>query len=413
MTDVTAPLAAGLTRVPTPPRTAVRWARWAFPVLAALLSACGGDRIPLSSMAPPLIRVLLGAPREAATIGVADAWEVVSVEGGAYANRGTNLLATVAAGPRGIQFAGAATGASVLRLRPTGAFTVEMNGARLAYRGDLLLRLSGARLQLVNELDLERYVSGVIGNEIGFDQAPAALKTQAVAARTYAYSRYRAAPDAPYHVTDDTASQVYKGVSIPSWAGVTLPQLEVWTAESRGVVLTWGGKPFPTYYSSTCGGHTTDAPTADLDPMGAAPVFLGVPCAYCGPSKYFKWDETVPIQRLLDALKPRGVVAPITKLEWTKFGRGGWVAEVTVTYGPKGAKKVVPGSQFRTAAGLRSMHLQSVEVATDGSLVFHGGGWGHGVGMCQVGVQEMARKGFAPDQILRYYYPGAEFTRLY
>ena len=81
MTDVTAPLA--------PPPTAVRWARWAFPVLAALLSACGGDRIPLSSMAPPLIRVLLGAPREAATIGVADAWEVVSVEGGSYANRGT------------------------------------------------------------------------------------------------------------------------------------------------------------------------------------------------------------------------------------------------------------------------------------------------------------------------------------
>ena len=61
--------------------------------------------------------------------------------------------------------AGAATGAAVLRLRPTGAFTVEMNGERLAYRGDLLLRLSGARLQLVNELDLERYVSGVIGND--------------------------------------------------------------------------------------------------------------------------------------------------------------------------------------------------------------------------------------------------------
>ncbi len=106
MTDVTAPLAAVLTRVPspaptrvptrvpTPPRTAVRWARWAFPVLAGLLSACGGDRIPLSSMAPPVIRVLLGAPREAATIGVADAWEIVSVEGGSYANRGTNLLAT-------------------------------------------------------------------------------------------------------------------------------------------------------------------------------------------------------------------------------------------------------------------------------------------------------------------------------
>jgi stage II sporulation protein D len=46
-------------------------------------------------------------------------------------------------------------------------------------------------------------------------------------------------------------------------------------------------------------------------------------------------------------------------------------------------------------------------------FVFIGRGWGHGVGMCQVGCQEMARRGFAADQILRYYYPGAEFTRVY
>lgn|GEM_PF-2013321 len=407
------PLRSSSSRPPALALAARRLRLAAFGVFAGLLAACGGDRIPLSSIAPPTIRVLLGAPRASATIAVADAWELVSVAGGAYANRGTNLQTTVAAGPQGILLGGAPTGATALRLRPVGAFTIDMNGERLAYRGDLILRLAGARLQLVNELDLERYVAGVIGNEIGFDQAPAALKTQAVAARTYAFSRYRTAPDAPYHVTDDTASQVYRGVSIPSWAGVSLNQLEVWTAESRGVVLTWRGEPFPTYYSSTCGGHTTDAPTSALDPMGAGPVFLGVPCAYCVPSKYFKWSENVPVQRLLDALKPRGVVAPITKLEWTKIGRGGWVAEVTVTYGPRGAKKVVPGSAFRTAAGLRSMHLEGVDVAADGSLVFRGGGWGHGVGMCQVGVQEMARRGFAPDQILRYYYPGAEFTRLY
>lgn len=390
--------------------------RFRRPLLALALlalAACGGDRIPLSAVTPPTIRVLLGAPREAATVGVADAWEVVSTSGRGFSMRGTNLLGTVSATPHGVLFAGTPTGATALRLRPTGAFTVELDGERRAYRGDLLLRVSGGRLQLVNELDLERYVPGVIGNEIGFDQAPAALKTQAVAARTYAYSRYRAAPDAPYHLTDDTSSQVYKGVTIPRVAPVTLQQLEVYTAESRGVILTWRGEPFPTYYCSTCGGHTTEATTSALDPAGASAVFLGVPCAYCGSSKYFRWTEQVPMQRLADALRPRGVVEPISKLEWTRLGRGGWVAEVTVTYGPKGAKKVVPGPQFRSALGLRSMHLDRVEAAPDGTISFHGNGWGHGVGMCQVGVQEMARRGFAPDQILRYYYPGAEFTRLY
>ena len=139
-----------------------------------------------------------------------------------------------------------------------------------------------------------------------------------------------------------------------------------------------------------------------------------MPCAYCGPSKYFSWAEEVPIQRLLDGLRSRGVVAPISSIAWSKVGRGGWVAEVTVTYGPKGAKKVVPGVDFRRAAGLRSMRIpiESVTVLPT-SLLFKGSGWGHGVGMCQVGCLEMAKKGFDETQILRYYYPGAEFTRLY
>lgn len=381
---------------------------------AAATGACGGsERVALSATAPPTIRVLLGTPREAVTIAVADAWEAVSVAGGAWADRGTNLRATVTVGTRGLVFGTVATGATQVRLRPTGAFTVEFPSERRAYRGDLLLRAEGARLFVVNELDLERYVAGVIGHEIGFDQAPSALKTQAVAARTYAYARHRAAPGAPQHLTDDTASQVYKGITIPARSGTTLADLDRFTAESRGVVLTWQGRPFPTYYHSTCGGHTTEATTAALDPSGAEPVFLGVPCTYCTPSKYYRWTETVPVDRIADALKPRGVVAPIKRLEWTKVGRGGWVSEVTVTYGPKDATKTVPGHVFRSAAGLRSARLEHVEVSPQGALVFHGAGWGHGVGMCQVGVQEMARRGFPPDQILRYYYPGVEFTRLY
>jgi stage II sporulation protein D len=181
------------------------------------------------------------------------------------------------------------------------------------------------------------------------------------------------------------------------------------------VVLTWHGEPFPTYYASTCGGHTTEAATSGLDPAGAFEPLMGVPCKYCTSSKYFTWTETVPVARLVDGLKSRGVAAPITHLEWSKKGRGDWVAEVTVTFGPANAprKKVVPGHDFRTAAGLRSMHIDSVTADADGNLKFDGRGWGHGVGMCQVGAQEMGRKGFAADQILRYYYPGAEFTRLY
>lgn len=383
--------------------------------LAALgvLCACGGDTIPLTNVPVPEVRVLLGSPADGATIAVPDAWEAVGEDGRGWADRGTNLSAVVRAGRDGLLFGGSPTNATSIRLKTRGSFSVEMEGQRRAYRGLLRLRQQNGKLFVVNEVDLETYVAGVILHEMGTTTTPSAYKAQGVVARSYAYHKRKASPDAPWHVFDDERSQVYAGVTIPRDAGVSLADLERWTAETRGVILTWKGEPFPTYYASTCGGHTTEASTARLDPGHAAPIFLGVPCGYCTPSKYFTWTKAVPVQDLADALKSRGVAAPISRLEWSKVGKGGWVAEVTVTYGPKNAKKVVPGPDFRSAAGLRSMRIDAVEAQADGTLLFRGGGWGHGVGMCQVGAQEMSRRGFAPDQILRYYYPGAEFTRLY
>ena len=213
---------------------------------------------------------------------------------------------------------------------------------------------------------------------------------------------------------DSQQSQVYRGVSLPKNAVTTIAELSQRTAETRGVILTWHSEPFPTYYFSTCGGHTTEAATAPLSSGGATEPLLGVPCKYCESSKYYRWSESVDVATLTANLKPWGVRAPVTGIDWTKMGRGNWVAEVTVTYGPSNAKKVLPGLDFRRVAGLRSMRIESATPSADGAtLVVKGSGWGHGVGMCQVGCQEMARRGFAADQILRYYYPGAEFTRIY
>jgi stage II sporulation protein D len=396
---------------PTPRRAALARALAPVMTLACLaLVGCGdGERIPLSSIAPPTIRVMLGDEREQATIGIADAWEAFSEDKTPFADRGSNLVTTISAGPTGIVLRGVATGSSLLRMRvhAGGAFTLDAVGWRTAYRGDLLVRRKGTRLQFVNELDVETYVAGVIINEIGDGQAPSAYRAQAVVARTYAYTRIQENPGAAFHVYDSQQSQVYRGVSLPKNGVTTVDELGQRTAETRGVILTWHSEPFPTYYFSTCGGHTTEAGTAALASGGATEPLFGVPCKYCESSKYFRWTENVDVAALTSNLKPWGVRAPITGIDWTKLGRGAWVAEVTITYGPNGAKKVLPGL-------IRSMCIESATPSPDGTtLVVKGKGWGHGVGMCQVGCQEMARRGFAGDQILRYYYPGAEFTRIY
>jgi stage II sporulation protein D len=387
------------------------------PVFAAAsllaVAGCGdGSRPSLSAVYPPTIRVQLGEPRESASLVVADAWDVSSEAGTSFEAKGRGLVTALAAGPGGIVFRGVPTGASAIRLRTSDTFSLGTGPARCEYRGDLLVRQEGARLRLVDEVDLEAYVAGVVVNEMGNAQAPAAYRTQAVVARCYAYVRWRADPAAAVHVHDGTRSQVYRGVTLPAEAGIAWDDVLRCVAATRGVVLTWRSEPFPTYYHSTCGGHTSDPETAGLDPGGASEPLRGVPCRWCTPSKYYAWTEELPTSRLLEGLRARGVVAPISAVDWTKTGRGGFVAEATLTFGPKGAKKVVPGHAFREAARLRSMKIDSAE-ATPAGLLVRGHGWGHGVGLCQVGAQEMARQGFDETQILRWYYPGAEFTRLY
>ena len=83
-----------------------------------------------------------------------------------------------------------------------------------------------------------------------------------------------------------------------------------------------------------------------------------------------------------------------------------------MVYGPKKAVRTVPGHVFRSALGLRSHNLASIRRVRGGWSI-RGKGWGHGVGMCQWGAIEMGRKGATETEILRYYYPGIDFTKVY
>lgn len=382
----------------------------------ALCGACGEGYPPalLAGTAAPTIRVLLGRPRARVQVVVpGPTWELQSTAGRSYALRGTgDLSSVITAGAAGIVVQGRDTGASALRLRPLSTF--DLDGRR--YRGRLLLRRRGARLECVNEVDLETYIAGVIGNEVGPHAEPATYRAQAVTARTYAYMRL-ASPDAAqreWHVYDDARSQVYTGTHVPPEYGITYEEMARRAQETRGVILTWRGRPFPTYYASTCGGHTTEAATSNLDPGHAAEVLRGVPCGHCGTSKYFEWTSQVRDADLLAALKrlKRPVASPIHAVAVSRRGRGGWAAEVSLRAGPGRRVTTMPGTVFRTAARLRSHNIRDIR-RVRGGWEIRGRGWGHGVGMCQWGAIEMGRKGATETEILRFYYPGVAFTKVY
>ncbi len=386
--------------------------------VALLLFALGGCGDPydvplLAGTESPIIRVLLGRARTQGNLRVkSQSWDVRSTGGRAYARKGHGDLSTVIqVGGAGIVFRGVDTGATSLRIRCGEAF--DLDGAM--YEGELIVHRRGAKLEFINELDMETYVAGVVGNEVGPDAKASTYRAQAVTARTYAYIRITrsGARRKPYHLFDDARSQVYRGRS-PRY-GVPYRDMVRATRATRGVILTWKSRPFPAYYASTCGGHTTDARTSQLDPGHADELLRGVPCRWCKTSKYFEWPpKVIGEDQLIASLRriKRKVSKPIHDIRVIERGRGGWAAKVRIVHGASRTPLDITGPEFRRAAGTRSHNIRSIDRAGGGWRIA-GRGWGHGVGMCQWGAIEMGRAGASETEILRYYYPGVSFTKVY
>ncbi|PYT37160.1 MAG: hypothetical protein DMF52_04280 [Acidobacteria bacterium] len=153
--------------------------------------------------------------------------------------------------------------------RPSSLLRVDQN----LYRGSLEGRVSKAgNLQLINELDMEDYLRGVVPNEMGPGVYPElqALKAQAVAARTYIVANLGLYSDDGYDVCDGPQCQVYKG------AGTEHPLTNQAVDETRGFILTYDGRPINALYTSTCGGHTEDGQL--IFPEEKGPYLKGVTC---------------------------------------------------------------------------------------------------------------------------------------
>src|SRR2546425_4850789 len=151
--------------------------------------------------------------------------------------------------PTGVAAAGVGSFDTAVRLAPA-------DGARLyldihPYRGVVELRRTAAgRLTVINELDLEEYLYGVLKNEVDPQWPAEALKAQAVASRTWGlYSLNRFAPEG-YDVRATTESQVYNGVTAED------PRTSAAVDETRGEIMTYQGRPIFAAYHSDSGGYT-------------------------------------------------------------------------------------------------------------------------------------------------------------
>ncbi len=212
------------------------------------------------------------------------------------------------------------------------------------YRGGLRAVPAGGAFDLVNVLDLEDYLRGVVPREMPAswgDDALAALVAQSVAARSYALATLK--PTANYDLYNDQRSQVYGGVSAED------PRTTRAVLSTRGTVLTYDGAVITAFFFSTSGGRTEDV--QNVFRSSPRPYLVSVPDPFDRISPYHQWPDppTFTAARLGTLL---GLDGPVTDVTIVRRGVSPRVLEARVTTS-SGRKTTLTGTSMRSSLGLR------------------------------------------------------------
>ena len=268
-----------------------------------------------------------------------------------------------------------------------------------AVYGNLEITVRDERLLIVNAVDLEDYVAGVVSSEVNPGWHEELLRTQAVAARTYVLYKKLENAAQPFDVYASVQDQVYTGRQKVNRAVLDAVN------RTRGQVLTYEGRPIFAVYSSTTAGPTEDAMNVWAKDL---PYLKGVACPFDRKSPWYEWRATIPFDTVEARLKeegyPIGWLATLTPYGMTTAGR---VKDIRILHSR--GELVITGQEFRRILGyakVRSTRFSIERIERD--IVFAGKGAGHGVGLCQWGAKEMAELGYPYQSILHYYYPGTE-----
>lgn len=321
----------------------------------------------------------------------------------------------------------------LVRWRPKGTYQWS------AYRGALEWEPAPGGIRLVNRLPLESYLAGVLPSEMPAWFPGEALRAQAVVARTYTRAHLGRHQEGGHDLCAGVHCQVYQGVE--GEAASTSQAV----SQTRGELLVEGSAPCEAFYHAVCGGMGEE-PTSvwpgssprpylvsrpdSLEPGGqelkgeaAVRTFLGQPStACCAAAGRFRWQESWTLeafQGLLEESLPRlapgapalGRLREIEVLSRTPGGR----VRVLEIRGSGGAARVegdrVRWITSRGRIGAGGLHSALFTVAVEGGQVrISGGGWGHGVGLCQEGAAGRARAGASYRSILDHYYPQARLV---
>lgn len=256
----------------------------------------------------------------------------------------------------------------------------------VSFNGTLQILHDMGTLIVINETPLESYVAAVVEAEGGYNGHPQYYMAQAILVRTFAVMNMQRHADEGYDLCDDVHCQVYHGVCRD-------PVILSSVAVTRGLVVTDTDTTlvFAPFHSN-CGGMT--APS-DHSWLRSEHHLLSVTDPYCSLSRNATWQKTVTVDEWISALRANGYTDTDSAIPF-KISNPSRTKTITA------AGQEIPLSGIRNFIGLRSSYFSADR---DGDrLILSGRGYGHGVGLCQEGAMEMAKRGFSFYDIITFYY---------
>jgi len=266
------------------------------------------------------------------------------------------------------------------------------------YNGTLQILPTKNGVNIIETLDLEKYLLGVLPYEMSYSWPIEALKAQAVAARTYTLKSIEDKALGDFDLYSDVRSQMYKG------SFTVYDSVKQAVDETKGQVLTYKGKKFYTYYHANCGGHTDPVPWLKdtIKPLS------GNTCGYCNHAASYTWKATLNKKTVQQFLTKNKINGKFKKIKiGKKFSSGRAKTLVLIT---NKTRKEVPCNDFRVGVG--STVMKSCFLTKIDGLNLEGRGYGHGAGMCQEGAKGMAIAEKDYKDILKRYYPGSDITKI-
>ena len=277
--------------------------------------------------------------------------------------------------------------ACILCLNPTGV-------KQRTYEGDLVISAERGQLRIINEVEFETYLAGVVQSEI-YGQQSDIFRVQATISRTWAMRNINKHKADGYNFCDYVHCQAYQNRCVR-------PDIMLGTMQSSGeTIVDADGHLIDTPFHSNSGGQTANSEDVW---RSALPYLRSVPDTFSYRMRQSDWTKVIPMDKWL------GYFSKTHKLNVQNDS----IRNTLLTFAqPERKAKIlgIPLTRIRTDFKLKSTFFTVSTDAKTGDVVLNGHGYGHGVGLSQEGTIRMVSLGIAYDSIIRHYYTGAQVHR--